>query len=99
MTKFATDNICEIFYFYYLIMFTNFTYPRHAAVLEGHVRVQAFGDGLGDAGELVGAQFFHALAGQLQALVDMGALGIEVIGDALLLRKGRELNKQAKKFI
>ena len=89
MTKFATDNICEIFYFYYLIMFTNFTYPRHTAVLEGHVRVQAFGDGLGDAGEFVGAQFFHALAGQFQALVDIGALGIEVIGDALLLRKGR----------
>lgn len=70
-------------------MFTNFTYPRHTAVLEGHVRVQAFGDGLGDAGEFVGAQFFHALAGQFQALVDIGALGIEVIGDALLLRKGR----------
>lgn len=66
----------------------NLPYPREAAVFHGDIRVKAFGDGFGDEGKLVGAELFLALANKFHRFVDAGALGLEVVGNALLLVKG-----------
>ena len=68
----------------------NLADPLDAGVFHGHVGVEPLGDGLEDDGPSVLAEQLHLAFAVRNECVDLGGLGVEIVGNLSLFIQARQ---------